>query len=56
MGFASGYYMSQKLKIELELFEWLGCCIGWRFWKDGYFGQGIVWGNGGDGIYEEFQI
>ena len=43
MGFCSRYYMNQNIKIELELFEWLGRCMGWRFWRNGYFAQGIVW-------------
>ena len=32
--------MNDFIKLNLSNFEWLACCIDW---KDGYFGQGIVW-------------
>ena len=43
--------MYQKVKIDLDLFDWLVCCIDWRirdledldFGEIGDFGQGIVW-------------
>ena len=43
--------MNQKVKIDLDLFDWLVRCIDW-IGEIGDFGQGIVWrdwGFWGDG-------